>query len=177
MFAPLAYTKTFAMAAAAAITIFLLIGGSLSINLFTSTPSDQSLYSEYFNPETTLLTVRSGVTTSAAIEKGIILFNQEQYESAIVAFHSEPGNFTGKLYTGFSYMKLEQFDKAEMQFLAIIQNNDNLFVDQAEWNLGLCYLASGKEPQAKQVISKIAESNTAYSGKAEKLLLEMGKNN
>ena len=163
-------------AIAAAITVFILIGGGITLDLINSTPSSQTLYSEYFNPESALLTVRSNGNDYSAVEMGMLFYVQERYETAIETFNSVPDNLTGKLYTGFSYMKLEKYDKAEVQFNEIIQNNDNLFVDQAEWNLGLCYLVSGKENQAKELIAKIAQGNTVYKDKAHKLLVEMGNN-
>jgi len=104
------------------------------------------------------------------------LYVQEDFEQAIITFSKEPENIIGILYTGFSYMKTNEYAKAEAQFLSIIQMNDNLFVDQAEWNLGLCYLVSGKEIEATKIFSKIAEGTTVYNSKASKLLLEKGNN-
>lgn len=163
-------------AAAASIAVLLLIGGGLTINLSTTTPTNESLFSEYFNPESALLTVRSNSGSYTTIEQGMLLYVQEDFEQAIITFSKEPENIIGILYTGFSYMKTNEYAKAEAQFLSIIQMNDNLFVDQAEWNLGLCYLVSGKEIEATKIFSKIAEGTTVYNSKASKLLLEKGNN-
>ena len=163
-------------AIAATIAVLLLIGGGLTFNLTNTTPTNQSLYSDYFAPESALLTVRSNATDHTAVEKGMLLYVQEKYEPAIEIFKTDPDNLIGKLYSGFSYMKLENYNKAELLFLDIVQNNDNLFVDQAEWNLGLCYLISGKEIEANKIFTKIADGSTVYKSKASKLLSEKGNN-
>ncbi len=49
-------------------------------------------------------------------------------------------------------------------------------IDQAEWNLGLCYLNTGKSDKAKQIFQHIANTQTNYKNKALELLDEMGSN-
>jgi lipopolysaccharide biosynthesis regulator YciM len=73
-------------------------------------------------------------------------------------------------------MELKQYDQAIVAFKNIIDQKDNLFIDQAEWNLGLCYVATDNTDQAKQLLTKITNSNTIYNIRAQQLLEDMGNN-
>ena len=79
------------------------------------------------------------------------------------------------LYAGLSYMQLSDYDNAEYKFEQVIENNDNLFIDQAEFNLALCYLASNKIDKALMALNKVIESNSVYTNKAEDLKNEISK--
>ncbi|MCF6170555.1 MAG: hypothetical protein L3J31_01135 [Bacteroidales bacterium] len=159
-------------AAAAAIAILLVSGGLIS-NFLSNKPVKQSLYTEYFSPENSLLSVRSAESVDSHIKEGMHYYEQGKFTEAISIFEVEPDNLLGKLYAGFSFMKLEKYEQAEARFLDIINDNDNLLVDQAEWNLGLCYLANGKTREAGKVFAKIADGNTIYNKDANTILQKM----
>lgn len=160
-------------AVAAALVVLIVTGGLLGSFLTNNTTTNQSLYTEYFNPETSLLSVRSNESIDSNLKEGMFYFEQGKFEKAISIFQTEPNDLLGKLYTGFSYMKLEKYVKAESQFNDIIEDEDNLLVDQAEWNLGLCYLNSGQQMEAKEVFKKISTGNTIYNKDADLILSEM----
>ena len=52
----------------------------------------------------------------------------------------------------------------------IIEDNDNLFVDQAEWYLGLCYLKLNDTEKAIIQFSKISQSNSTYKIRSEEII-------
>jgi tetratricopeptide (TPR) repeat protein len=163
--------------AAAAIVLMLVVGGSfLFRSVFNATDSPQQLYEEFFEPEYDLMTVRSLTSSNDILHQGMNHFASRDYEKAIASFDEMPDNMLGKLYTGFSYMHLEDYAQAEQQFRGIIDNGNNMFVDQAAWHLGLCYLASDNKQAAKNVFTEIANGNTFYKTKALDLLTRMGKN-
>ena len=159
--------------AVAAAVVVLLVSGGLIGNFFANKPINETLYSQYFNPESSLLSVRSQGTFNSKVKEGMYYYEQGKFTEAISVFHSEPNNLLGKLYTGFSFMKLEKFERAESPFIEIIDNKDNLFVDQAEWNLGLCYLKSGKTTKAQSLFARISAGNTVYNKNANKILNEL----
>lgn len=161
---------------AATIMVTMLLGGSLIFNSVFNGSTEQKLYNQYFQPETTLLTVRSADVPLSSVEQGMNYYEVEEYEKAISAFSSDANNLLGKLYSGYSFMHLGNYEKAEAQFIAILNNHDNLLIDQAEWNLGLCYLKTGKSDKAKQIFEHIANTQTNYKNKALELLNEMGSN-
>lgn len=160
-------------AVAAAFVVLIVSGGLLGSFLTNNTTANQSLYAEYFNPETSLLSVRSHEAIDSNLKEGMYYFEQGEFEKAISIFQIEPNDLLGKLYTGFSFMKLEKYTEAEIQFIDIIKDKDNLMVDQAEWNLGLCYLVNGQSIEAKKVFKRIAVGNTVYNKEADLLLKEI----
>ena len=159
--------------AIAAAVVILFVSGGLIGDFYSNTPLNQSLYSNYFNPDNAVLSVRSLETVDSKLQEGMYYFGQGEYVTAISNFQSEADNMLGKLYTGFSYMKLEEYEKAEALFVAIIADEDNLFLDQAEWNLGLCYLVNTQEEEAEELFAKIADGNTVYAKNANKILEEL----
>jgi tetratricopeptide (TPR) repeat protein len=161
---------------AASIAIFLLVGASFLFNMNDSITNEE-LFDQYYTTENSILTVRS---TSEAeyspVNDGLKYFDQQNYEKALYAFELAPENVVAKLYAGFTYMELKQYDQAIEKFKNIIDQKDNLFIDQAEWNLGLCYIAINNTNQAKQTLAKITNSNTIYNIRAQQLLEDMGNN-
>ncbi|KPK82770.1 MAG: hypothetical protein AMS27_13995, partial [Bacteroides sp. SM23_62_1] len=93
-----------------------------------------------------------------------------QYREAIVLFEklleTDPGNMATTLYSGISYMEVDEYNKADRSFSKIIAHNDNLFIEQAEWYLGFCYLMTNESDKARKHFEKIANSNSSYRDKA-----------
>ena len=161
---------------AASIAIFLLVGASFLFNMNDSMTSEE-LFGQYYTTENSILTVRSNTAADySPVNDGLKYFDQQNYEKALYAFELAPENVVAKLYAGFSYMELKQYDQAIAKFKNIIDQKDNLFIDQAEWNLGLCYIITNNTDQAKEVLSQITNSNTIYNIRAQQLLEDMGNN-
>lgn len=161
---------------AASIAIFLLVGASFLFNMNDSMTSEE-LFGQYYTTENSILNVRSNNAAEYnPVNDGMKYFDQQNYDKALYAFELAPENVVAKLYTGFSYMELKQYDQAIAKFKDIIDQKDNLFIDQAEWNLGLCYVATNNTNQAKQLLTKITNSNTIYNIRAQQLLEDMGNN-
>jgi len=165
-------------AIAASIIILMIVGASLLTNqLGNNYNSNYNIYSEYFIDEGSLISTRSDKTSdNSSVETGIRMYDNEQYTKAISLLNSNPENVTARLYSGLSYMKLEMYDNAETQFIYILNHNDNIFIDQAEWNLGLSYLANNKTEQATVVFAKIASYDGAYSARADEIIKKLENN-
>lgn len=158
---------------AAAITILMLIGGGLSLDIINSGSSvdNYTLYQENFNPDNSLFTVRaSNSTLNENIEIAIEAYNNEEYLEAIKILQSEKNNMAAKLYCGFSFMKLSDFNNAINSFNIIIEDNNNLFIDQAEYNLALCYLAKDNSEEAIKILNNIINKQTVYSKKSKDII-------
>ena len=162
---------------AATLLITILLGSGIVINDLSKTPSQQVLFEEYFSPESALLSVRSDRSNLSTVDMGMNFYVQEDYEKAIESFQLDVTNMLSRLYTGFSLMHLGKYGQAEIEFEFIITDNNNLFIDQAEWNLGLCYLVSSKTDKASNIFTSISKGNTVYNKKALQLLTEMGETN
>ena len=159
---------------AASIAIFLLVGASFFFNMTNST--NENLFEQYYSTQNTILTVRSNTTEFSPVSDGMKYFDQQDYGKALNAFELAPENVIAKLYSGFAYMELKKYDEAIVAFEEIIEQKDNLFIDQAEWNLGLCYVITNNTGQAREVLTRITNSNTIYNIRAQQLLEDMGNN-
>jgi tetratricopeptide (TPR) repeat protein len=157
---------------AAAVAIFILVGGGLTTNLFNSSKIDNTtLYQQNFVPDNSLFTLRAGTSIlDASLENAMKEYNNENYVEAIRLFSMENDNMGAKLYSGFAYMKLSDFDNAILALNEVIDNNNNLFFDQAEYNLALCYLAIGDSKKTIEILNGIIDKQTAYSKKAKKII-------
>ncbi len=161
-------------AIAAAAIVLIVIGAGLFTGLLNNNNTNMKLYSEYFIEEGNLLATRTVTDiTRSEVKLGIEYYDNNEYEKALNIFRQMPDNFIARLYSGFSYMKTNEYSKAEDQFSYILDHGDNIFVDQAEWNLGLVCLAQNKTDEAVDIFKKISGSNSAYHDEAENLLNEL----
>ncbi len=163
---------------AASLIVLMIVGAGLLSNYSDNNKNfNYNIYTENFVDEGSLISTRSDVKSdNSLVESGIRMYDNKQYAEAISLLDANPENVTARLYSGLAYMKLELFDNAEKQFIYIIDHKDNIFIDQAEWNLGLSYLANNKTDQATSVFTKIASENGAYSTKASVIIKKL-KNN
>ncbi len=157
-----------------AAAIALLFGlGVLMFGMFNNS-TNQQLYANYFQPDKTIITVRSAsATTGEAIINGMTFYEAGDFTSALAYFEKEPDNLLGKLYGGIALMELKNFERATAHFSHIIDHNDNLFIDQAEWYLSLCYLKTNKSKDAIAMLEKISGERGVFKTKAQMLLKDM----
>ncbi len=164
------YSRQVQALAASIIVLFVVGAGLLSNFAGSGIESNYEIYNSYFVDEGSLISNRSDATNNSLVESGITLFENGNYTEAVSTFNSNPENVLARLYCGLSYMKLDQFNEAEKQFKYIINHHDNIFIDQAEWNLGLSYLANDKTEQASVIFAKIASEKGAYNTQASNLI-------
>jgi tetratricopeptide (TPR) repeat protein len=160
-------------AIAASIAVLLLVGAGFTTSIFRTT-DNQDLYAAYFNPESSLLSVRSGsASDNTSLNLGMLSYDQGQYDESIEIFKSIPDNIVARLYCGLAYMNVKNYKAAIDEFNHVLSHGDNLFTDQAEWNIGLSYLADNKIDEAKKTFASIAGEKGAYQQRASDLLKEL----
>ena len=160
-------------AIAAGVIMMLMVGTGIFTGTFNGN-QNMNLYSEYFIEEGNLLSTRSiSDATKDEVKSGIQYYEDNEYQKALSVFETMPQNLIARLYSGFTYMKTENFVQSENQFKYILDHGDNIFIDQAEWNLGLVYLAQNKTDNAIEMFTKISTSDSAYKESADKLLKEL----
>lgn len=159
---------------AAAASILILLAAGIGLIWMQSHQSTNAIFTQYFEPETAAFNVRSSNSSiEQPVLQGMQYYELHDYDAALEMFDKAPNNLMGKLYGGLSLMELGDFDKATAKFQAIIQHNDNLFIDQAQWYLGLCYLRTSKQKQAVEMFTSIADQNGVFKTKAQKILREL----
>ena len=169
---PIRFTKPWHYAATAAIALFLAIGLA---SLLDRPLDNQDLLKKYYKPYEVALINRSDNSTIDLILKNAeILYQRGEFEQAAMYFEKvleeQPDLAGTNLYTGISYYELERFYDAKNSLNKVIEHNDNLYIEQAEWYLGLCFLALDENERAIRQFARIASGNSDMSTDARKVL-------
>ena len=163
--------------AAASFVVLLII---TSISLYLLRPdgnmSNDSLFKIYYQPDAALL-IRGTDSQNATLIQAFQLYENKEYESALELFaqvtKNDQDNIPVKFYSGISYIELGQYRTALEPFNYIMQHQQNLYIERAEWFAGLCYLVLNENDNAVELFKKISLSNSSYKDKAHELLKDV----
>ena len=156
-------------AAASVILIALIAGGLLIFQ--TGKYSDQKLFKMYYKSGEIGIK-RSG---NANMVEALMAYSKKDFVTAAQAFEqvlsNDPANIPVKYYCGISNIEIGDYTRAIQLFKQIIENKDNSYVEYAQWNLGLTYLANNQESDAvKQFKLIAAKENHSYHNQAVSIL-------
>jgi tetratricopeptide (TPR) repeat protein len=169
-------TRKYWYAAAAVILVALIIGGTFLFN--PGNYSAEKLFKMYYKSGETIGISRSGNVDMA---EALRYFSKNDFQTAEGLFDkilvNDPNNFAVKYYSGISNIEIKNFDKAILMFESITRNGDNLYTENADWYLGLSYLAAGQVNQADSIFTRIASTPSHYYfDEAKSILEKIGKN-
>jgi len=164
------------LAAAAAIAILMIAGGSLLLTQQRSYTAEK-LFSMYYDTDRSIELTRSG---NANIVEAILKFQQKDFQGSSLLFaeilDKDSSNIAVWFYNGISYIETNRIDDAVKAFRYIVDDKNNLYVEHAEWYLGLCYLKNEQIDFAVEQFRKIADDQKNYHNKeANKLLEKLGR--
>jgi tetratricopeptide (TPR) repeat protein len=171
------FTRPWHYAASAALALLVAIGLATVLG---RPLSNSDLFAKYMKPYELVLTNRSmdndGVTLW--MNKAQEYFMNGEYEAAIECFDEvlvlNSDKMEAAFYMGESYMEIEKYREASESFIEVIEHDDNLYVQKAEWYLAGCLLAMDETEQARRKLAKIASaSNHYYRDEAAKILKRM----
>jgi tetratricopeptide (TPR) repeat protein len=156
--------------AAASFALILVVGGLWYI-LSNKPYSTEKLVTKYYKPAHPILQIRSvEVNNDDALVKAFKYYKESDYNNALKYFKSIENQITAKFYSGVCHIELEQYDQAIDSFTQIVNDNDNLFVEQAEWYLGLIYLMDNQKSRAIDQFMKISQSEGYYTAQANEII-------
>ena len=159
--------------AAAAASVAFILAFSF-FGLFEKSSITEKFYQPY---EITMVNRSSNLNIDEALREAMIRYDNQEYREAVVLFEqvieSEPGMLSNFLYSGISYFEIKEYYKAEDSFQTIINQKDNLYIEQAEWYIGFCYIMTARREKAMKHFSKIAEEKGYFSEKAKKILRKL----
>jgi tetratricopeptide (TPR) repeat protein len=160
--------------AVASLAAFIMMGSGIYMYNNRTIPPDR-LFEIYYTPYEGLTNVRSSSSQMTDIlTTAMHKYENREFESALLLFetvlNSDSENITSRFYSGISYMETERYNVAQSTFTGIINHDDNLFIEHAEWYLGLCYLKIGHDVQARKLFTTIADGNGYYSSNARRLM-------
>ena len=144
--------------------------------LMFRTYTNEKLFSLYYEKYEGSSNVRSGNTDPNDIfTQAIQMYNSKDYNKALILFEKvlakDSLNMTANMSVGISNMEKESYDDAKRPFERIIDHNDNLYVEQAEWYLALCYLVTNNTTRAKDLFENI-NNNKSYNNKEAREILQ-----
>jgi len=153
----------------------LIIIGSIAI-LSSRKMSNDEILSLYYKPYEVASTSRSGDTeiTTDYYKLAVEYYNIHDYRSAAKYFNmvleNDPGNMQNELLNGISNFENQNYPEAKGSFTKVITDNNNYYVDHAQWYLALCYIKTYETDKAVEQLAIISKSKTIYRKEARKIL-------
>jgi len=157
--------------AAAAAGIAILIG----IGVLGILKNTDHIIKKYYHPYTMTMTTRSAdMDIDFVLREALMRYDNQEYREAVILFervlNSDPEMISASLYAGISYFEIKEYSHAENSFNKVIEHNDNLYIEQAEWYMGFCYLMTDRKEKAIKQFAKIIDGQGYYSDKAKSIL-------
>ncbi|MDT8401575.1 MAG: CDC27 family protein [Bacteroidales bacterium] len=144
-----------------------------SIGLYTAINKADVNIAEKYSPEYVPLSVTR--SSSASIDEAYLrateYYNAGNYTEAIEWFNRIVAtDMQVEFMKGSSHMKISQYEKAIGSFSKVVEDNDNLFIEDARFYLAVCYLHTGEEDTSKILLGAIINSENRHKKEARKLL-------
>lgn len=159
---------------AAAVALIAVLSTALYLTL-RQPASPGELYSANYSRYESPGAVRSVVSPqNTLMENAIASYGAREYDKAIVYLEQLINNGQEDMESvfmhGMANMEVKNFPVASGSFTRVIEHNDNLYLEDAAWYLGLCYMMTDNKDKAVRQFSSIASSKSRYSKKAAKLI-------
>jgi tetratricopeptide (TPR) repeat protein len=171
------FTRPWHYAASAALALLVAIGLATVLG---RPLSNKDLFARYMKPYELVLTNRSmdNEATQLWMNKAQENFLNGEFEAAIGCFEEvlelNSDKMEAQFYKGVSQMEIEQHKEASESFTRVIEQNDNLYIQKAEWFLAGCLLAMDETDRARRQLASIASSSGHfYHDEAVKILKRM----
>ena len=156
--------------AAASFSLILVVGGLWYI-LSNKPYSTEKLVTKYYKPAHPINQIRSvEISSGNALSEAFKHYKNNNFNGALKYFNSLDNQITAKFYSGVCYIELEEFSQAIESFTFVVNDKDNLFVEQADWYLGLIYLMNNQRQMAISQFDQISKSDSYYASQAEDIL-------
>jgi len=154
-----------------AASLILLLG----ITGIISRQSQGDIYQKFYTKYEATGIVRSANTTAnQTLTEALQRFENKDYKAALDLFNEiiakDQDNMVGHFYAGISLQESGKYQNAIKEYETVIIDKDNLFTEQAEWYIGLCYLQTNEDKKAYKQFKKIAKNEGFYQQKAQAIL-------
>ncbi|MFK8105266.1 MAG: tol-pal system YbgF family protein [Saprospiraceae bacterium] len=135
----------------------------------------EKLYAQHYVPYDLKVQSRTGDTLTLWIEAKA-LYTKKTYAKALPLFKSllekQPTNILAQLGAGICLLEINEPVKAIRYFDRIINSNDLLYKDQAQWYKGMALLKLKDVEAAKAIFESLASTPSADHHKAAKEILQ-----
>ncbi len=158
------------VAAASVLAIF-----TLSTTLYFQNKhnvTNDSLFTQFYNSENIIDQTRGDEN----IVEAIIKFQQKDFVSSSDLFKKildkDNSNIAVWFYYGIANIETKNYSNSIKAFNTIIIENDNLYIEHAEWFLGLCYLKNNQKEKAIGQFTRVASNPDNFHRQEAKNILE-----
>jgi len=143
----------------AAASVMVLCTLSFIFYLQTSrNVSNDELFAEYYNSEN-IVDLKRG---DENIVEAVIRFQQNDFEKASQLFRGiiekDNLNMAVWFYFGISSIETKKYENSIHAFTTIINQNDNLYIEHAQWFLALCFLKNNQVKNATDQFKVVASN-------------------
>jgi len=154
-----------------AASLILLLG----ITGIMSRQSQNDIYQKFYTKyEATGIVRSANIIENKTLTEALQRYNDQDYNAAIDLFNEiiarDQNNMVGHFYAGVSLQETAKYQDAIKEYETVIIDKDNLFTEQAQWFIGLCYLQTNENKKAYQQFKKIAKNEGFYQQKAQAIL-------
>jgi tetratricopeptide (TPR) repeat protein len=108
------------------------------------------------------------------MENAIASYAAGDYQRAIgyleQVISTDKNNMEPVFMHGVANMEVHNYPVASGSFNKVLEQNDNLYLEDAAWYLGLCYMMTDNREKAVKQFIAIAETHSRYSRQAERLV-------
>lgn len=147
-------------------TLIVLSGNSLNIRSFTANAVGN------YNAMT--IHRAENINAPAELTRGMELYRQGKYDEAIDQFEllvdGDRSTMQSNFLNGMANMQINEYNKAIESFDIVIRHNDNMFIEDASYYLGLSYLNIEENEKARTILEGIISSESRYRKDAKKVL-------
>jgi TolA-binding protein len=158
---------------AAVIAALVLIG---SLTFFPGKGlSSEDIMNQYYKAYEPATSQRSaGAGTDADFTLALEFYNTHDYNKAALLFskvlEKKPNDMQTVLLKGVSNFEEKRYPEAKQSFDKVIDDKNNLYIDQAEWYLALCYINTNDKDKARNLLTNIIKENGIYKNDAKKII-------
>lgn len=157
------------------VLISVLAGVILILNLTGKQYTNEQLFDKYYESYESNTTFRSA---DDGLNSDLVLAMQfyvdKDYNEALKLFESillaDPSRIGLNFYSGISRMEIKEYELAGKSFGKIIDDRYNMYIEQAEWYLSLCYIITDQDDKAIPLLEKIVNGNGYYHKEAGSIL-------
>ncbi len=171
------FTRPWHYAASAGLALLVAIGLATVLG---RPLSNNDLFVKYMKPYELVLTNRSGdnKVTNLWMSNAQTAYLNGDYEGAIDCYDEvleiNAEKVEADFGKGVSSMEIKRYVDASESFNRVIEQNDNLFIQKAEWYMAGCLLALEETDRARRQLAMIASSSHHYyKDDAAKILKRM----
>ena len=155
-----------------AASLILLLGLT---GILARQSSQNDIYQKFYTKyEATGIVRSANVTTNQKLTEALQKYENQEYNAALDLFsevlNKDRNNMVGHFYTGVSLQETGKYQNAIKEYETVIVDKDNLFTEQAQWYIGLCYLQTNENKKAYKQFKKIANNQGFYQQKAQAIL-------